>query len=106
MSTQQKILSQANDILISSAPQFNEKTEQTILRDCVREVLTRYFTDLEGHNVDDLYQLLLTEVEVPLLETVLEHTEGNQSKAAQLLGLNRGTLRKKLKQYNISYTAE
>lgn len=77
------------------------KDDSGVLRDCVRSVLTNYFTDLEGHSVDDLYQLVLAEVEAPLLETVLSHTKGNQSKAAQLLGINRGTLRKKLKQYNL-----
>ncbi len=76
--------------------------DNAILRDCVRSVLTNYINDLEGHTVDDLYQLVLAEVEAPLLETILGHTNGNQSKAAQMLGINRGTLRKKLKQYNIN----
>jgi Fis family transcriptional regulator len=107
MPIEHKIFSRSSDnILISSATRYDEKTEKAVLRDCVRDVLARYFSDLEGHQVDDLYQLVLTEVEVPLLETVLNHTKGNQSKAAQLLGLNRGTLRKKIKQYNISYHAE
>ncbi|MCN4145135.1 MAG: DNA-binding transcriptional regulator Fis [Thiohalomonas sp.] len=79
-----------------------DSARSTILRDCVRSVLTSYINDLEGHTINDLYQLLLTEVETPLLETILEHTKGNQSKAAQILGINRGTLRKKLKQYSIS----
>lgn len=79
-----------------------DSTCNTILRDCVRSVLTSYIDDLEGHTINDLYQLVLAEVETPLLETILEHTNGNQSKAAQILGINRGTLRKKLKQYNIS----
>lgn len=78
-----------------------DSTSNTILRDCVRSVLTSYINDLEGHTINDLYQLVLTEVETPLLETILEHTNGNQSKAAQILGINRGTLRKKLKQYSI-----
>jgi Fis family transcriptional regulator len=77
-------------------------SDSAILRDCVRSVLTNYINDLEGHTVDDLYQLVLAEVEAPLLETILGHTNGNQSKAAQMLGINRGTLRKKLKQYNIN----
>ncbi len=108
MHIEPKLQIQSSDILISSASHFNEKTEKAVLRDCVREVLSSYFHDLEDHShtVEDLYQLVLTEVEIPLLESVLEHTSGNQSKAAQLLGINRGTLRKKLKQYDISDKSE
>lgn len=80
----------------------DSSADNAILRDCVKSVLTNYINDLEGHTVDDLYQLVLAEVEAPLLETILGHTKGNQSKAAQMLGINRGTLRKKLKQYNIN----
>lgn len=80
----------------------DNSSDSATLRDCVRSVLTNYINDLEGHSVDDLYQLVLAEVEAPLLETILSHTNGNQSKAAQMLGINRGTLRKKLKQYNIN----
>jgi Fis family transcriptional regulator, factor for inversion stimulation protein len=79
-----------------------DSNKGAVLRDCVRSVLTNYFNDMEGHNVDDLYQLVLNEVEAPLFESVLDHTKGNQSKAAQMLGINRGTLRKKLKQYNLT----
>jgi Fis family transcriptional regulator len=48
-----------------------------------------------------MYELVLRQVEQPLLEAILEHTKGNQSKAAEYLGLNRGTLRKKLRTYNL-----
>ncbi len=68
----------------------------------VRHMLEEYFRDLDGHSPVDLYQFVLTQVEQPLLEAVLRHTRGNQSKAATMLGLNRGTLRKKLKQYDIN----
>jgi len=68
----------------------------------VTRMLEDYFRDLDGHPPVDLYQFVLTQVERPLLEAVLRHTRGNQSKAATLLGLNRGTLRKKLKQYDIN----
>ncbi len=60
-----------------------------------------YFKDLDGHQVTDLYELVMHEVEAPLFASVMNYTRDNQSKAAALLGLNRGTLRKKLKQYNL-----
>ena len=68
----------------------------------VKHMLEAYFRDLDGHAPADLYQMVLSEIEQPLLETVLRYTRGNQSKAAAMLGLNRGTLRKKLKQYDIN----
>ena len=71
------------------------------LNGMVRTALQQYFQDLNGHEPNDLYQLLLTEVERPLLETVMQYAGGNQTRAAQALGLNRGTLRKKLKQYGL-----
>lgn len=91
-----------NEINEMASSKSNDANNTAVLRDCVRSVLTNYINDLEGHSVDDLYQLVLTEVEAPLFETVLGHTRGNQSKAAQMLGINRGTLRKKLKQYNLN----
>ena len=69
------------------------------LRDLTAEALRRYFKDLNGHSPGDLYGLVLGEVEAPLFETVMEHTQGNQSRAASILGINRATLRKKLKAY-------
>lgn len=69
------------------------------LRDLTEEALHRYFKDLHGHNPGDLYDLVLGEVELPLFQTVMEHTDGNQSRAAAILGINRATLRKKLKHY-------
>jgi Fis family transcriptional regulator len=71
------------------------------LRGSVEKALRNYFAHLEGADVTDVYNLVLTEVEAPLLETVMNHVKGNQTKASELLGLNRGTLRKKLKQYDL-----
>ncbi len=71
------------------------------LRECVRDALSRYFRQLDGHDVCDLFDFVMGEVEAPLLESVLEHTRGNLTKAAAVLGINRGTLRKKLKQYRL-----
>jgi Fis family transcriptional regulator len=68
----------------------------------VKQALERYFTDLNGHAPADLYDLVMTEVERPLLEEVMRRTRGNISKAAQHLGLNRATLRKKLERHGIA----
>jgi Fis family transcriptional regulator, factor for inversion stimulation protein len=71
------------------------------LHACIHSLLTSYFSDLDGHPPGNLFDLVMDEVERPLLETVLHHTRGNQSKAAEILGLNRGTLRKKLRKYDL-----
>lgn len=70
------------------------------LRDQVKQSLKQYFAQLDGAAPAGLYDLVLKEMEHPLLECAIEHT-GNKSKAAQLLGINRGTLLKKLKQHGI-----
>ena len=67
----------------------------------VRAALENYFYALEGEAPVNLYKLVLGEVEPPLLETVLRYTHGNQTKAAEILGINRTTLRKKLKHYRM-----
>jgi Fis family transcriptional regulator len=66
------------------------------------QALDSYFTSLNGHKPGRLYDLVLREVEEPLFRTVLEYAEGNQSRAADILGINRGTLRKKLRTYGLS----
>ena len=71
------------------------------LRECVRDALNSYFAHLDGHKAAHLYQLVLAEVEQPLLETVMKYAEGNQTKAAALLGISRSTLRKKLTIYQL-----
>lgn len=71
------------------------------LRDLTDEALRTYFKDLNGHKPSALYDLVLGEVEPPLFEAVLDYTQGNQSRAAEILGLNRATLRKKLRHYDL-----
>lgn len=71
------------------------------LRQSVEQSLTQYFNELDGQQTTALYDLFMHQVEAPLFECVMQHTQDNQSKAAALLGLNRGTLRKKLKQYDL-----
>lgn len=84
-----------------AVPLSTNYTEGQTLRSCVEKALQTYFAHLDGQNTTDLYDLVLSEVEAPLFATVMEYVKGNQSKASELLGLNRGTLRKKLKQYNL-----
>lgn len=75
----------------------------TPLRDHVYEALRIYFHNLgDQQQPSNLYDLVLQEMESPLLEIVMQRTRGNQTKAAELLGINRGTLRKKLRQYSMT----
>jgi Fis family transcriptional regulator len=71
------------------------------LRQCVSDAMQRYFHHLDGHDTNNLYRLVMNEVEAPLLESVMHHTGGNQTQAASLLGISRSTLRKKLSQYDL-----
>jgi Fis family transcriptional regulator len=71
------------------------------LRESVQSSLETYFKTLDGQPASDVYQMVLTEVEAPLFEAVMRYTKDNQTRASELLGLNRGTLRKKLKQYDL-----
>ncbi len=71
------------------------------LADNIEELLDKYFNDLAGESPRDLYEMMISNVEKPLLLYVMNYAEGNQSKAAEILGLNRNTLRKKLKIHNI-----
>jgi len=73
----------------------------TQLYNAVKHSIRRYLYELDGTQPHDMYDLVLRQVEQPLLEAILEHTKGNQAKAAEYLGLNRGTLRKKLRTYNL-----
>lgn len=71
------------------------------LNHSVSECLDDYFGALNGHAPKELYETILAQVEPPLLRATLKYCEGNQSRTADVLGLNRTTLRKKLKQYKI-----
>jgi Fis family transcriptional regulator len=80
----------------------HNKPEIKPLCHSVADCLDEYFSTLNGHAPKDLYETILAEVEPPLLRAALRYCEGNQSRAAELLGLNRATLRKKLGQYKIA----
>ena len=76
--------------------------QRTPLRDHVANSVRRYIGDLNGSGVDNLYEIALRELEIPLFVEVLQHCDGNQSRAASMLGIHRATLRKKLKDYGLS----
>ena len=67
----------------------------------VGRAVEAYIADMEDQEITDLYELVLKEVEAPMLDSVLRHTGNNQSKTATMLGLSRGTLRKKLRKYRL-----
>ncbi|MEH6582606.1 MAG: DNA-binding transcriptional regulator Fis [Halioglobus sp.] len=71
------------------------------LRDAVTLAMANYLKQLDGQMATDVYPMVLAEIEAPLLTAIMEYTRNNQTKASIMLGLNRGTLRKKLKQYKL-----
>lgn len=78
----------------------HEMVVPSALGECVAKATRRYLHDLGPHSAGDLYWLVLAEVERPLLDEVLMHCRGNQSKAAKVLGITRATLRKKILEKN------
>lgn len=91
----------ATNILEKPESLFELTPKNQPLHDSVRQALESYLTELNGQFPNNLYELILAEVEAPLLEAVMEYTKNNQSRAAIVLGLSRGTLRKKLKLYGM-----
>ncbi len=69
--------------------------------DCIRASVEQYFRDLRGAEPHALHDMILEAVEKPLLEVVMKHADGNQSRAADWLGINRNTLRRKLLDHKI-----
>ncbi|MDN3652832.1 DNA-binding transcriptional regulator Fis [Thalassotalea ponticola] len=78
------------------------QTKASPLRTQAKVAIKNYLSQLNGNDVDDMYELVLSEIEAPMLEEVMQYTRGNQTRAANLLGINRGTLRKKLKKYGMN----
>jgi Fis family transcriptional regulator len=72
------------------------------LRNEVKKAVRNYLQTLNGQDSTDVYDLVLSELEKPLLEEIMTYTRGNQTRAANMLGINRGTLRKKLKRYGMN----
>ena len=86
----------------SSMTAFDEDiTDTTRLSDHIRVLMDIYFENLNGEQPCGVYQMVLAEMEKPLLESVMEYADNNQSKASKILGINRNTLRKKLETYHL-----
>ena len=88
-----------NEVAQPTAP--NTLDPSSGIQECVQEAMETYFGNLDGQGTNELYKMVISEVEQPLLRVVLKHTRGNQTRAAEILGINRGTLRKKLKMYDL-----
>ena len=84
----------------TSIPSTGQITQRP-LRDSVRQAVSGYVSNLNGQDTTELYEVVLCEVEKPMLDIVMQYTRGNQTRAASMLGINRGTLRKKLKKYGL-----
>ena len=83
-----------------NVPTRRERRKQPIRRS-VTSAIELFLHDMNGHEVNDLYHVVLSEVEPAILDVVMHYVEGNQTEAADMLGISRGTLRKKLKLYGL-----
>ena len=81
---------------------MDQNKSTRLLREFVSQAMREYFEKIDGYPIDKVYNLVIGEVEKPLIEEKIKYCKRNPSKASDLLGLSRGTLRKKMKQYKIS----
>lgn len=96
--------SQMTKKIYVDAPVIKQRLTPLPLSDHIKEIVTAYYKNslARGIKPKNVYELLISEVELPLIQTTMEYTGGNQSRAANILGINRGTFRKKLAHYGIS----
>ena len=99
--TRAETLQPAADANPAAIDEATNNAEVPSLRDAVTASVRQYLEELDGQLSTDVYQMVLAEMEAPLLEEIMAYTRNNQTKASIMLGLNRGTLRKKLKQYKL-----
>ncbi|AHG59989.1 DNA-binding transcriptional regulator Fis [Buchnera aphidicola] len=90
------------EFFVVSSISSQNKIIKKPLRESVRQSLKHFLLNLNGKNIDNLYSLALSELEQPLLDMIMQHTRGNQTRAALMMGINRSTLRKKLKKYGMN----
>lgn len=86
----------------TSTEKASQSDHQSTFSDNVKNAIRGYFAQLDGEQPNELYKLVLAEIELPLFKTIMNLTRGNQSKAAKILGMSRGTLRKKLAEYDVN----
>ncbi|MCA0403055.1 MAG: Fis family transcriptional regulator [Proteobacteria bacterium] len=84
---------------VEAQPSLHTTKQDQGLQDLVYTLVTRFLAENKGKSIDDLYDMILSEVEPPLLQAVMEKKRGNQLQAARMLGISRGTIRKKLQRY-------
>jgi Fis family transcriptional regulator len=89
------------NLQIEKRPGLNVNPNELTLKECVSNAMDQFFQHMDGQPASNLYEMVMAEVEAPLLQVVMKNAHDNQSKASEILGINRGTLRKKLKQYDL-----
>ncbi|NPA71840.1 MAG: Fis family transcriptional regulator [Gammaproteobacteria bacterium] len=82
-------------------PADSNPVEPRSLSEQVTQTLDRYFDSLQEQQASDLYEMVIQQVEKPMIEFVLTKTDNNQTQTAQILGINRNTLRKKMQKYQL-----
>lgn len=87
----------SNPFIVSNV--INQEVSYTPLMHYIKAALKNYFLIVINQTENNLYQMFLSEVEKPLFDSIMQYTRGNQTQAALILGINRGTLRKKLNFY-------
>ncbi|MCG9695435.1 MULTISPECIES: DNA-binding transcriptional regulator Fis [Shewanella] len=93
---------EAHQLTVGKIETANGTIKPQLLRDAVKRAVTNFFAQMDGQEAEEVYEMVLSEVEAPLLDIIMQHTRGNQTRAANMLGINRGTLRKKLKKYGMN----
>lgn len=94
--------SEPHQLTVGKIETANGTIKPQLLRDAVKRAVSNFFSELDGQDTQEVYEMVLCEVEAPLLDIIMQHTRGNQTRAANMLGINRGTLRKKLKKYGMN----
>ena len=92
----------AEQIAVEPRVAGSPENRHPTLSECVRVAVDQYLRQINGHPCCNLHEFVISEVEKPLLETVLRHVGHNQSKAAETLGISRSTLRKKIDRYGLN----
>ena len=93
---------EVHQLTVGKIETANGTIKPQLLRDAVKRAVTNFFAQLDGQEAQEVYEMVLSEVEAPLLDIIMQHTRGNQTRAANMLGINRGTLRKKLKKFGMN----